>query len=89
MLNLWIECMVAHFILNILKYTSILILKIVLINCCYYVRDNVLSGGHYLIKNPDGTNRNQTCTAYYTVTYQKDRRHSSKIPLFNDFVAVS
>ena len=26
---------------------------------------------------------------YYTVTCLNDRRHSSKIPLFNDFVAVS
>ena len=26
--------------------------------------------------------------AYYTVTFQNGRRHSSEIPLFNDFVAV-
>src|SRR4029434_2469833 len=29
------------------------------------------------------------CRAYYTVTCQNNRRHFSKIPLFNDFVAVS
>ena len=27
--------------------------------------------------------------AYYSVTGQNDRRHSSKIPIFNDFVAIS
>ena len=77
-----------------------------------YVRDNVLSGGHYPKINPDGANNTPTRSGgvlfrpegiYFWIMTdgqyiipliirllaKNDRRHSSKIPLFNDLVAVS
>ena len=77
-----------------------------------YVRDNVLSRGHYPKINPDGANSTPTRSGgvlfrpegiYFWIMTDGQyiipliirllaknyRRHSSKIPLFNDLVAVS
>src|SRR4029434_2048533 len=76
-----------------------------------YVRDNVLSGGHYPKINPDGANNTPTRSRgvlfrsegiYFWIMTdgqyiilliirllaKNDRSDSSKIPLFNDLVAV-
>ena len=44
--------------------------------------------GLFAIKKDIFPRRPTRRICYYTVTCQNDRRHSSKIPIFNDFVAV-